>query len=154
MHDPRAEIAHVDELHGCIRRRGRKHSSSLGDPARPVREAVGRIVRADDEPGTDDQPAVTVRIRDDPLAHRLERAVVLDALARRIIELRYRRALDRRRALVGIHGDARDVDVAPDAVPQRVGRQRDDAREERGNVDRGVPHSVSERAEILGAPAY
>ena len=34
---------------------GREHLAALGYPVRPVGEAVGRVVRADDQPGADDQ---------------------------------------------------------------------------------------------------
>jgi hypothetical protein len=59
----------------------------------------------------------------------------------------------RRNALVGVHGDARDVDVAVDVPAQRVDGKADDARDERGDVDHGVPVGASKSLEGLSAVA-
>ena len=88
--DPLAEVAHVDELHRRVGRCRREHAAALGDPARPVGEAVGRVVRTDDQAGPSDERAFAERIQHDSLAGRLQRAVVLDALRVGVLELRDR----------------------------------------------------------------
>ena len=149
MHDPLREIADIDELHRRIRRRGRKDAAALGDTARPVREPVGRVVRADDQPGTHDQRTAGVCLLDDPLAGGLERAVVLEALAVRILELGDAVSLERRDAQVAVHRDARHVDVPFDTSAQCIDRQTHDARDERRDVDYGVPLPSGEGVQAL-----
>jgi hypothetical protein len=46
--DPLAEVAHVDQRHGLVARGRREHVAAARDAMRPVREAPGRVVRADD----------------------------------------------------------------------------------------------------------
>ena len=143
--DPVGEVANVDELHRLVGRGRREHAASLGHASRPVREAVGRIVRPDDQPRSDDERALAEGVHDDLLARRLQRAVVLDVLGVAVVELRHRCALDRRRALVGVGGDARDVDVAPDAARESLDRAAHRAREEGGDVEHRVPLAAVER---------
>ena len=146
--DPVGEVANVDELHRLVGRGRREHAATLGDASRPVREAVRRIVRADDQPRPDDERALAEGVHDDLLARRLQRAVVLDVLRVAVVELRHRCALDRRRAQVGVGGDARDVDVATDAARESLDRAAHDAREEGGDVEHGVPLAAFERRQV------
>src|SRR4029079_18567210 len=53
-HPPR-EIPDVDELRRAVGRAGREYFPSARDSVWPVREAAGRIVRADDEARADDE---------------------------------------------------------------------------------------------------
>ncbi len=130
---------------GCSGGAGREHAASLGHASRPVGEAVRRIVRSDDQPRSDDERSLAERVHDDLLAGRLQRAVVLDVLGVAVVELRDRCALDRRRALVGVGGDARDVDVAPDAALESLDRAANDAGQEGGDVEHRVPLAAVQR---------
>ena len=64
---PAGEVADVDHLHRLVGRR--EDRAAALDPARPVGEAVGRVVRADDQAGADEDRAVAER-RARPLARR------------------------------------------------------------------------------------
>ena len=48
--DPGGEVADVDDLHRPPRGPGDEDVAAAGDPVGPVREAAGRVVRADDQP--------------------------------------------------------------------------------------------------------
>ena len=52
-----AEVADVDELDRPLGRARDEDFAAAGDPVGPVREAPGRVVRTDDEPGADERMA-------------------------------------------------------------------------------------------------
>ena len=84
-HDPRGQVAGVDHLHLVLRVGRRQRLAALGQPLRPVREAAGRVVGADDQPGPDH------RRRQRPsrlLAGDLHRAVRLGVLPRSLSSYR------------------------------------------------------------------
>ena len=152
--EPRAEVARVDELHRRRRIARREHVAAVREAPRPVREAVGRIERADDQPGADARAAVAVDLVEHGLARGLQRAVVgLHVFARRILELRDRRRLGHRLAEVAVHGDARHEDVALDRVAQQLDRLPEDPRHVAARVDDAVPASARERVERAVAVA-
>ena len=157
---PLREVAHVDELHGPLRRRGREHVSALRDPYGPVSEAAAGIVRAHDQTGADVRVAVRKELADDILGERLQAAVGV-LLAHRHPVLRGRVAEDdRRRALVeprrqrfGIDGQARDEDVVVHGAGEQLGRRSNHAGHEAARVDHRVPASPFERREVAVAVA-
>ena len=57
VQQPGRQVAHVDHLRLRLRPPRRQHAAALGHPRRPVREAVGGIVGADDQPRPDHQRA-------------------------------------------------------------------------------------------------
>ena len=152
--NPLAEIPHVDELHRILRRAWREDVAAGRDAPRPVREPVGGIVRADDQSRPHDQGAAAERALDDRLAHRLERAVVLEVLRTRIVELLDGRAfhLLLRRAVSRIRRDTGDVDIPGDTA-ERFDRETHRARKERRHVQNCVPLAPAERTQILGPVA-
>ena len=91
VEDPAGEVADVDELERTVGRPRREHRSAARDAHGPVGEAVGRVVRPDDETGADDQRAAAVHVLHGPLAQCLQRPVVLEFVA----ELLDRLVLDR-----------------------------------------------------------
>jgi hypothetical protein len=117
LDEPRREVARIHELDGRVRVARPEHCTAACDPPRPVREAVGRVVRADDQARAYARAPVAIGLLDDAFARSLERAVVLQhLLARRVGELRDRCRFADRLAEVVVHGDARDEDVAADLV--------------------------------------
>ena len=73
---PTRQVADVDELDGLLGRSRDEDFAAAGNPVGPVREAPGRVVRADDEPGADERVAVRDRLLDRALAEHLQGAVV------------------------------------------------------------------------------
>jgi hypothetical protein len=141
----------------CSGRSRREHRASARGPHRPVREPVGRIVRADDEARPDDQRAFAEHLLHRALAERLERPVVLEfgaELLDCLVRHRPERArLGRRLRQVGVDRDGRDEGVVRDRVRERAGRGADDAREVAGRVDRRVPGAAFERRQVSVAVA-
>ena len=86
----------------------------------PVGEAVGRVVRADDEPRAHDQRALAECRANHVLAGRLQRAVVRqDVLGRRVGErCDRRRFVETRAAGVRVDRHRRDERVVADAIAQ------------------------------------
>ena len=52
-HDPRRQVADVDELHAVLGIGRREHRAAIGQPLGPVAEAAGRVAGADDQAGPD-----------------------------------------------------------------------------------------------------
>ena len=80
---PLRQIARVDELHRARRRRRHDRPRAalaqhfrMQEPRDPIGEAIGRIVRSDDEPRADDRRALVEGGDELALAGGLERAVV------------------------------------------------------------------------------
>ena len=80
---PVGEVADVDHLHGPLGRCGREDRPAALDAPRPVREAVGRVVRPDDQARPDEDRPVAEGAFDLLLAERLQRAVVRVVIGRR-----------------------------------------------------------------------
>ena len=156
LEQPGAEVAHVDELHLAALPPRREHLAAAGDPARPVGEAAGRVVRADDQAGADAGAAAGEDLGHDLLAERLEAAVAvtLEALVRGVVEADQRRlVLARGLAEVAVDRDARDEGVVPDAVGEQLGRLAHDARQVARGIDHDVPVAALERREVAVAVA-
>ena len=117
------------------------------EPRDPVREAIGRIERTDDEPGANDERAAPERLADFVFATRLERAVVRDdVLGGGIFEGRDRRRfVEPGPARIRVHRQRRDERVVPDASFERGGGRPDAAGNVAARVDRGVPFTRLER---------
>ena len=71
VEDPVGQVADVDELRLPLGRSGREDLAAAREPARPVGEAAGRVVRPHDQTRPDDQRALA----EDPLDLRLESAL-------------------------------------------------------------------------------
>ena len=152
--DPLREIPHVDGLSLPLGRRRGEDLASACEAVRPVREAAGRIVRADDQPGANDESAFAQFLQHNRLAQRLEWpvAVVRDLAVREVTERRQRTVLVDRPAEVGVDGDSRDEAVAT-RVSQCLGGGAHDLGQVAARVDHGVPRSPGQRAEIACAIA-
>ena len=61
IHSPRSRTSM--NWTGLLGRRRREHFAAARDAMGPVREAAGRVVRADDEPGADDRGRAAERLR-------------------------------------------------------------------------------------------
>ncbi len=110
-------------------------------------------MRPDDEARAHDEGGVAEGFFDDPLAGRLARAVQLRVLVG-LLPLRQLldgSALHRRHALVRVHGDAGDEDVAAYLAAQHVPRAPGLVGHERGDVEHGVPLASLERRKVGGA---
>ena len=146
----------IDEL-DRPRRRRRHHGvgAAVADEMRmdearhPVAEAIGRVVRADDETGTYVEPARTVDIGHDTLARSLERSVELaDLFTLGIRERADRVALGEPAAAgIGEHGDRRHEEIPAHARRQQLRRRPHDARDVAGRVHHRVPLARGERLE-------
>ena len=154
--DPLREVAHVDELRLSLGRAGPEDLAAPRQPVRPVGEAAGRIVRADDEPGSHDQASVAEDLLDLGLAERLQRTVVREVRGELVCgcvtQLGGRVVLDPRLLKICVDRDARDEDVAP-GVAQLLRRLAHDARHVSGRVDHGVPGASRKRTQVVGAVA-
>src|SRR5439155_19084549 len=111
------------------------------DAARAVREAGGRVVRADDQAGADEDGSVAEGRLRLLLARRLERAVVRVVLehpvGRLVAELLGRIALDPRVAIVGVVRNRGDEDVAAGGTGEEARRV--------AHVPRDVARCVEDR---------
>ena len=155
LHDPVAEVAHVDELDGVFRCVRREDLAALRDADGPVREAVADVVRADDEAGADVRDAARHRGLGRALAGGLEGPVVplRDLVGVRVLELADgRRLVDARLAHVGEDGDRRDEDVLL-RLREEGGRRGDLLREVARRVHDGVPGAALERLQVAVAVA-
>src|SRR5262252_2112394 len=76
VQDPGGLVASVDELDVPLGIARAEHLAAAAQADRPVREAAGRVERADDQTRTDDQRPRTEDARDHLLAQGLQRAVV------------------------------------------------------------------------------
>src|SRR5581483_5624544 len=76
-HEERAEVASVDQLDALPGIPRSEHGPALGEPPRPVREAVGRVVRPDDEAGARDRGALAEDLLHHTLRAGLQAAVLL-----------------------------------------------------------------------------
>ncbi len=137
----------------CTRSSGdarRENVAASRNAMRPVREAAGRVVRADDQARTNDERAVAERVLHDPLARCLAGAVRLGVVRRfgAGIELGEGGVLDRRHGLVGVGRDARDEHVAAGALAQRLGRTASLVGEVRRDVEHRVPLAPGERRQV------
>ena len=152
--DPGREIAHVDELRLTVGWCGREHLASACEAVWPVGEAPGRIVRPDDQAGTDDERALAERLTHSLLAERLQRAIALvrDLVGGVLAKLRDRALFVDGDAEVGIHGD-RGHEAVASRSRERFGRPANDAGEVPGRVDDGVPLATRQEPEISGAIA-
>ncbi len=135
--DPRGEVAGVGHLHHVGGVAGGEHLAAGGEPARPVAEAAGRVLGADDQPGSQHHRRRGA-VEDQPLAGDLHRAVGLgvhlqvDVLLDRLDQRQGRGGAARGR-VVGVHVDGGDEH------PVRRGVRR-----ERGPHPGGVPRHVDD----------
>ena len=94
IEQPRREVPRVDELQRTLARRGHHRARRpiaqeprVHEARDPVAEAVGGVVRADDQARPHDRRAVAVRVAHDGLARGLESAVVgQHVLGRGVVE--------------------------------------------------------------------
>src|SRR5207248_2863041 len=112
--------------------------------SRPVGKAIGRIVGSDDQPRAHDQRVVAKGVGDDRLAMSLLPAI-------RVWVGFEGRALDLRDAVVGVHRNRGDEDVAPDAALQRGDGQLCRPWLVGSHVDDDVPCAVREGAHVRKA---
>ena len=153
---PHREVAHVDELQAAQGLAGRQHHAARGDAPRPVAEAVGGIVRADDQAGPDHQRAFAECLAYLVFAERFQRPVGFRRHRFRaaIAERCDRRVFgDVRHAHVGIDRNRGDEEIAADAVAQRRRALRRDGGNVSAGVDRRVPAAPGEGFEALRAIA-
>jgi len=81
-----SEVACIDHLHRLVARFRCEHIATGCDPRDPVGEAVGRVVRADDQARADDDAAIAHHLLDNGFARRLQLAVVRAEISSRICE--------------------------------------------------------------------
>jgi hypothetical protein len=154
--EPEAEIARVDQLHRLRRRSGREDVASLGQAARPVGEAVGRIMGADDQSRAYDRGPVVEDGPDDALCSDLEAAVLLEVelLRLRLGRVDHGRVLGDRPGRIRVDRDRRDEREVADLVCEQLGVAPDVARQMRRiEVDGGVPGASTQGVEVAGEVA-
>ena len=156
VHDPLGQVADVDELGEPLGRSRRDDLAAAAEPPRPVGEAAGRVVRADDQAGSDDQRALAEDALDLRLGESLQRSVVRGVgrqlVQRQRAELGGRARLGRAGREVGVDGDTRDEDVAA-RVAELLRRRAHVRRDVAGGVDDGVPAATREQGEVSLAVA-
>ncbi len=125
---------------------------------RPIRVAIGRIVRADDQARSDHDRAFRAElVLRGSFAQRFERAVVLDRELLRRCALRQDRKRGRlvpHELLVVVGGHGADEDVALRALGEIARRQPDDVRDEAARVDHRIEVPVAKAREIDGSVAH
>ena len=153
----RREIARVDELQRALRWRGNDRlrpaiaeQRRMHEARGPIAEAIGRIVRAHDQPRAHVRRARAEHARHRGFARGLERAVVLgNVLAVGVFERAP--AARPRRARVGRASrtprSRRRRDSARRAAPAASADASHDARHVAGQVDDRVPRPVAQRVE-------
>ena len=151
----RRQVPDVDHLGEVARVAGREHPAAGRDPARPVGEPVGRVVRAGDQPRPADQRPVAEHLADDALRQRLVGAVVVGVVRHAGLELGQRRVLELGLGgrLAGVDGHARDEHVPARPVAEGLGRAPGDRRVVAGHVDDRVERAAVERGQVFGAVA-
>src|SRR2546428_913139 len=147
-HAPFGEITHIDELHRPVRTAGRKHVAAACNPAGPVREAVRRIVRAHDEPGSYTRDSTRDRLFERFLATCLERSITLVAFCERgvLVEQTMWRELSVRR-------DTRDEDVVGHGAAQHVRHRSNLLGSVAGGIDDCLEAAAAKRGDIPVAVA-
>ncbi len=149
---PRAEIPGIDELHLILGWRRRDDLSTAGDPVRPVGEASGGVVGADDQPRPNARLPLGEDLGDRLLAERLQRPVVRVVVGQLVVgevsELGHRAVLVDRLGEARVHRDARDEQVVAGRVGQRLGRGADHRGDVAGGIQHGVPLATFQRAEV------
>ncbi len=151
--DPFGQVARVDPLHrlGAWLRRERR--PALGEPCHPVREAVRRVVRPDDQPGAHRERP----LGESALAEHLEAAVGLgraEPLGLVGRKLDHTRVLGPSAdALVRVDRAAGDERVVADPPGERLGRRAHLAREVRRRVHDRIPLAGAQGGEIAVAVA-
>ena len=153
---PLGQVADVDELRPPLGWPRREDLAAALDPARPVGEAPGRIVRPGDQAGPDAEAVLLEDLPDGLLAECLERAVVGVVRGKlvggSVSQLGGRALLVGRDAEVRIDRDAGDEEVVA-AVAELLGGSPHNRRDVTGRVDDCVKDTACEWGEIAAAVA-